>query len=98
MAKFTKATFKSFVNKNRDSLLVYQKRSFDGMCDGVVPTGESGFTPARPADYAHENNMGIQGVWLVGGGRDTFTPFDNGTHTGVEVYNCCGTFSVAVAK
>ena len=98
MAKFTKSSFKKFIKDNRSKLLVWQKSSFDGMVDGVVSTGNTGYTPAANADYVHENNFGIQGVWLVGGSRDYFTPFEDDAVRGVEVYNCCGKFRVAVAK
>ena len=96
MAKFTKATFKKFVRENRANLLILTKSSLDGMVDGCVSTGNTKFVKAVDADHVHENNMGIMGVWLVGGGRDYFTEFTKDGVRGVEVYNCCGSFSVAV--
>ena len=75
MAKITKATFKSFVKKNRANLLINVKSSFDGMVDGCV-SHNGGFTSAVEAEHIHENNLGIQGVWLVGGSRDYFTAFE----------------------
>jgi hypothetical protein len=93
--KITKATFKSFVKKNRESLLIQTKSSFDGMVDGIqVVNGD--FVKAVDAEYVAENNLGIQGVWLVGGGRDYFSEFSQGNMNGIEVCNCCGTFVVAV--
>lgn len=96
MSKITKATFKSFVKKNRANLLVFEKSRFDGMVDCVMPTENSGFTKAVSADYAHDNNLGIQGVWLVGGSRDYFTAYEKNGVKGIEVYNCCGSFVVGV--
>lgn len=43
-----------------------------------------------------DNNLGIQGVWLVNGSRDSFTAYDDGVFQGIHVYNCCGSFVVAV--
>lgn len=98
MAKITKATFKSFVKKNRSQLLIQTKSSFDGMVDCVMPTGEKQFVRAVNSDNTHENNLGINGVWLVGGSRDYFTKYETDELTGIDVYNCCGHFIVAVKK
>lgn len=98
MKRITKATFKSFVRKNRANLFVKVKSSFDEMTD-CVQQQAGGFQPATNAYYNHEeNNLGIQGVWLVGGSRDYFREVTIGEFTGIEVYNCCGTFVVAVKK
>ena len=43
-----------------------------------------------------DNNLGIQGVWLVNGSRDSFREYDDGDFRGIHVYNCCGSFTVAV--
>ena len=94
MKKITKATFKSFIKKNRPNLYVKVKSSFDGMTDCVEQV-EGGFVPAQEAYYVHENNLGIQGVWLVHGSRDYFREVKENGFTGIEVYNCCGTFVVA---
>jgi hypothetical protein len=98
MSKITKATFKSFVKKNRANLLVWNKSSFDGMVDCVMPTEEKGFAPAVAADYVRENNLGICGVWLVGGSRDYFTAFEKDGFVGIDVYNCVGHFIIAIKK
>ena len=94
MTKITKATFKSFVKKNRANILINVKSSFDGMVDGCV-SHDGGFVKASDADFIHENNLGIQGVWLVGGSRDYFTAFEKNGLKGIEVSNCCGRFIVA---
>lgn len=93
--KATVATIKSFIRKNRPSLLVKTTSTFDGMCDGVRPCENPGFYPAKDTDCP-ERTAGVQGVWLVGGGRDCITPFRKDGFEGYEVYNCCGSFSVAV--
>ena len=96
--KITKATFKAFVNKNRENLFILVKSDFDGMVDGVV---ECKGTPqkARPSDLGHsENTLGINGVWLVGRSRDYFSHYEDEVFRGIKVYNCCGSFIVGVIK
>jgi hypothetical protein len=109
--KITKATVKSFIRKNRASLLINVESSFDGMVDGVRDTGSRDFSPICHRDYydrelckfvevSHdcENSMGIRGVWFVHGPRNSCRRFETETLVGFEVYNCCGTWKVAVAK
>jgi hypothetical protein len=98
VAKITKATFKSFVKKNRADLMINCKSSFDGQVDCVMPNENAGFHKAVDADHFHENNLGIQGVWLVGGSRDYFREFNENGLRGIDVYNCCGSFIVAVKE
>jgi len=45
-----------------------------------------------------ENTLGYSGVWLVNNSRDSFRAFDDGEYEGINVYNCCGQFTVAIAK
>lgn len=94
--KITKATFKSFLKKNQGNLYVQNKSSFDGMTDCVESCSDQSWGKAQSAEHFHENNLGIQGVWLVGGSRDWFSPFNDGKFTGIDVYNCCGHFIVGV--
>jgi len=98
--KTTRATFKTFIKKNAGALLVSQRSSFDSMVDGCTSSADKSFKPARPSDIAcgAENTFGIAGVWLVGGGRDYFTPFETEELTGIEVCNSCGHFFVAISK
>lgn len=96
MAKITKATFKSFVKKNRSNLVIKCKSSFDGMVDCVMPSENAEFVNVVDADRSFDNNLGIQGVWLVGGSRDYFTAYEKNGVKGIEVYNCCGSFVVGV--
>ena len=96
MSKITKATFKSFLKKNAGNLLINSKSSFDGMYDCVMPSGDTSFVKARPADRTWDNNLGIQGVWLVDGSGNSFRSYERDGVKGIEVYNCCGNFIVAV--
>jgi hypothetical protein len=94
--KITKATFKSFVNKNRARLFIRCKSSFDGMTDCVEQVRNPKFRPAQPSELASENTLGINGVWLVGQSRDYFQEIAENGMKGIHVYNCCGSFDVAV--
>lgn len=97
MAKITKATFKSFVRKNEGKLLINVESRFDGMSDMVEQTGMKGFFPINKADHAWENNLGYCGIWLVGGSsRNSFEGFEENGLKGIRVWNCCGSFAVAV--
>lgn len=92
--KITLATLKSFIRHNRAALWVNQESSFDGMVDCVMPC-DGGFTPARETGYV-SNTLGISGVWVVGGAKNWFVPYCDGEFTGIRVYNCCGSFIVAI--
>jgi len=94
--KITKATFKSFLKKNSGKLYIRTKSHFDGMTDCVEQCADQGWSKITDAEYKHENNLGIQGVWLVGGSRDYFTAYNDGKFSGIDVYNCCGHFMVGV--
>lgn len=109
--KITAATVKSFIRKNRAQLLINVESSFDGMVDGVRDTGCREFHPVVARDYWDsdagryvevsqdcKNTLGICGVWLVGGSRNSFSRFETESLQGYRVYNCCGAWTVAVAK
>lgn len=102
MKKITRATIKSFIAKQvkEDNLYINNLSSFDGMVDCVMPT-KSDFRKAA-ATTRHENslqyNLGIEGIWLVGSSRDSFTAYQDDNFEGFEVYNCCGSFIIAAKK
>jgi hypothetical protein len=108
--KITVATVKSFIKKNRSRLLVEVQSSFDGMQD-MVTRCEGGFREATPRTYWSQdargyvsvsedckNSLGINGVWFVGGSRDSCSRFETETLIGFHIYNCCGSWKVAIAK
>jgi hypothetical protein len=109
--KITVATVKSFIRKNRDSgLLIRVTSHFNGMSDMVEEIENDGFSPIRSREwYCHDtyryvpysqdepNSLGIAGVWFTRG-RDSCSSFENETHKGFTVYNCCGEWTVAIAK
>lgn len=95
--KITKATVKSFIRKNRQDLLINVKSRFDGMVDGVMPV-ESAFATAKQTDRHIERTLGIAGAWFVGGGDDRFEAYEENGFKGYVVYNCCGSFILAVVS
>lgn len=95
MNKITKATFKSFIRKNEGKLFIKQQSHFDGMTDCIQQL-DGGYVPVQKPEYNHEETLGIQGVWLVGGGRDYFTAVEENGFKGICCYNCCGQFILAV--
>lgn len=96
--KMTFATVKSFVRKNADRMFINVKSSFSGYTDCVEQV-KGGFAKATKANPVNDSyTLGIEGAWFVGQSRDYFKPFEDGNFTGVEVYNCCGSFILAVKK
>lgn len=96
--KITIATVKSFIKKNRAMLFIKAQSSFDGMSDMVEYDTKASFKIAKVEDGNLENTFGIAGAWFVGQSRDRFNAFENADLTGIEVYNCCGSFTLAILK
>ena len=93
--KITKATLKSFINKNRKALYINVKSEFDGMTDGCEDRHD-GFKETVKSAYPNEHNLGIVGVWMVH--KNYFYPYNDGTFEGIEYSNCCGRAILAVKK
>lgn len=100
--KITRSTIKSFINREikNNNLYIKTKSSFDGMVDCVMPV-DGGFTKVEKCTR-HENakqyTLGIKGAWFVGQSRDYFTPWADDNFIGYEVYNCCGSFILAMKR
>ena len=94
--KITRATFKSFVKKNRENLHISCISSFNGMTDGVDYVENEQFIPVVSSTVNEHHTLGINGVWLVGQSRDLFSHYKKDGFEGIEVYNSCGSFIVAV--
>ena len=97
--KVGRNTVKAFLRKNAGKVLPKVSRRFDAMVDGCEPTGQVEFKLAAPAERPDPAyNMGLEGVWFVGGGRDHITRWAEGDLVGFYVFNSCGSFTLAVAN
>ena len=98
--KITKTTFKSFIKQHAaKGLLLKVNSEFDSMTDCVkTANGTWRAVNGQQVQLDKANTMGIDGVWLVGGGRDWFESFDADGLIGIRGMNCCGSFTVAVVK
>jgi len=94
--KITLATLKSFAKRNADKLFVKEVSEFNGMTDCVETNRIAEFKPTEMNDKKGYFRTGIQGVYTVGSSRDYFTYYSDGTFTGIEVTNSCGTTILAV--
>jgi hypothetical protein len=99
MKKITLSTVKSFVNKNRENLLISIESHFDGMTD-CVQSCKSSFEPVKeqPTEWLKKDTLNIDGAWFVGSSRDYFYAYENDKFQGIEVSNSCGSFILAIAK
>lgn len=96
--KVTLATLKSFVKKNANALYINVMSEFSGHTD-CVESVNGGFTQATISENVNvKHNLGIRGAWLVGSSRDYMSAYDDGKFVGIDVWNSCGRFVIAVAK
>ncbi len=98
MKKITLRTVKSFIKNNRENLLIKVKSEFDGMTDGIENKKNPQFVPVEEDVRTAQHSLGIEGAWFVFDSRDHFSEHNTDTHQGIEVYNCCGSFILAVKK
>jgi hypothetical protein len=98
MTKTTIATLKSFIKKNQGKLYIKKKSSFDGMTDCVEAIEGSRFVPISATERQPSSTLGIQGVWIVGSSGNLVDRYEDDQFVGLDVYNCCGTFIVAIEK
>jgi hypothetical protein len=92
--KATLATIKIFIRKNREALLVRTASKFEGMTDCVENTQNPAFIKALPG--THTNNLDVAGAWFVFDSCDYITPLNEPGLIGYNVYNCCGSFDIAI--
>lgn len=95
--KITLATVKSLINKNAENLYIKLESKFNGMTDGIDFVKDC-FTKTESTSSNIKNTLGINGAWFVGSSNDYFTSFENNNFIGVEIYNCCGSFILAIKK
>ena len=95
----TLATIKSFVKKNQGNIYIRCISTFDGMVDGVRECKDRDtFSLALSTNDIDLNsyNLGIQGAWFVKDSRDYFSVLNKDGYIGYHVYNCCGSFDIAI--
>lgn len=95
--RITLATLKSFIKKNADKIYIKELSKFNGMIDCVSNVVDD-FKHTIFDATNHKSTLGYNGIWLVGRSDDRFTAFENSQYIGIEVYNCCGNFIVAIQK
>lgn len=93
--KTTKHTFNKLSKK--ENLFINVLSSFSGMTD-CCESYNGGFEKAEETNNSITNTYGINGAWLVGGGRDYFEIYEDEKFSGVYVYNCCGSFIIGTKK
>lgn len=99
MKKATLATIKKFIKENANNLYANCTSSFDGMTD-CVESRNDGFAKvdASKIDFSKENDLGIESLWFVRGGRDGFRPYERNGFIGYEIFNCCGNSIIATKQ
>jgi len=98
MKKITLTTIKKFIRDNRPNLYIKVKSSFDGMSDMVESIDGAQFKSVVEDTRTSNHTLGIQGAWFVFDSRDHFDAYDKNGFQGYEVYNCCGSFVLAIRK
>jgi len=108
--KITIATFKAFIRRNSDKLYIKVNSKFNGMID-MVDNVEDDYSKvdaskinlnthytAKDGWKNFNNELGIPGCWLVGGGRDYTRLINNDKYVGINIFNSCGSFNIVVKK
>tara|TARA_R100001463_G_scaffold74997_1_gene129023 strand:+ start:2270 stop:2554 length:285 start_codon:yes stop_codon:yes gene_type:complete len=93
--KTTKHTFNKIAKQ--DNLFIKVKSSFNGMIDGCE-SYDNDFEAVEKIERNIKNTHGINGAWLVNGGRDYFENYEDDNFKGIYVYNSCGSFVIATKK
>lgn len=96
--KVTRATIKTFINKNMSNLYIKNSSNFDGMVDCVMQNAGAEYQKAVPATKRSDYNLGIAGAWFVGESRDYFELIDTPEKFGYNISNCCGSFDLVINK
>ena len=68
------------------------------MTDCIEFNKNSAFSKAKETTENLSYTLGIAGTWFVGSSRDYFSQYEDDQFTGIKVYNCCGSFILAIKK
>lgn len=97
MSKPTLATIKAFIRKHDGQLYIRSRSDFNGMTDCVEQCENRSWRLAETAPaHMGKNTLGIRGAWFVFQSRDSIRPIIDNGYTGYHVYNCCGSFDLAI--
>jgi len=95
MSKITRTTIKSFIRKNQGNLFIKTKAEFNGMIDGISYAQNAQFVPATATEWNVDRTLGISGLTVLSG-NNLFQAIKYDGFEGFEIYNCCGTFEIAI--
>lgn len=102
MKKITLATVKSFVRKNEGNLYIEVSSSFNGMIDCCDDTLNCDFTPVTKVTWPRPGcpSTYIDSHPILGshGSGNLLRSYEDDNFIGFNVYNCCGSFNIAVKK
>ena len=100
MKKITRTPIKSFIKKNFDDLYISTRPRFNGMIDCVDACADQSFHKVErdERERFHDTSLGIKNAYFVGSSRDYFQPYDLDGFKGYEIYNCVGSFILAVKE
>jgi len=101
MKKITRATLKSFIEKNKDNLFINVQSVFDNAHkrNGMESSLE-GWVEAKETPCNNDTTFEIEHVLIVRGctGGNNFYYFDDGVYQGIGYRNCAGNGIIAVKK
>lgn len=95
--RITKATLKAFIKKNIHNLWLEQSYSYDGRIDGISFNDKSFKRVIIDPDNLNKPNLGVPGIWITDS-DNLFTEYCTDRFYGIEVYNCCGCFTIAIER
>lgn len=101
MKKTTLATIKAFINRElkNDNLFVKPLSRFNAMVDCVTEVEFDFYKAKQDAEKANDKyTLGINGIWFVNRSNDYFEPYNDDQFIGYKVYNCCGSFIIAMKR
>ena len=100
MKKITRTTIKSFIKKNFDDLYISTRTRFNGMIDCVDAGADHSLHKGErdERERFHDTSLGIKNAYFVGNSRAYFQLYDLDGFKGYEIYNCVGSFILAVKE
>jgi hypothetical protein len=88
------SSLKSWIRKNQATLYVKHQSHFDGMTDCVESIKDAHWEKVNSINMDDKQRMGIPGAWFTRKDNYFKTFLDDDKVVAVEVYNCCGCFTL----